>query len=419
MRVHILIIVLVGFFFFVFGNWIVSITSPDEGKNLDASLRMIENKDFIAPVYNCKPRFEKPPMFYWLTDISFLTFGVNEFSARLVSGTSAIGTAILTYLLALEFTNPQVAFISALVYIMLPHNWIESKGATPEMLLTFFMVLSLYLLVKEKFTLAWFSMGLAFLTKGPVGVILPSAVYFLWKRSFRFITLKGILVFLITGTFWYILMLLKFGFAYFYKFFLYENILRFTGHKRIHMYPFWYYVPIVLGNFLPYLYAFIRAFRRWDAKLNLFLIWFLFTFIFYSVAKNKLHHYMLFLYPALSVIVARYISLRYVRVILGISAILYLSLLAYVFMFEEERFVPKAVRELKDIKGNVFFYRSESSAVVFYTRRCIENVSDVKEIPENSYVITKKKYLKDFKNYEIIVEGNEFGQKFVLIRVYN
>ncbi len=98
MKRHVLVISVLSFFFFIFGNWILSVTSPDEGKNLSAALNMLEKHDFIVPEYNCKPRFEKPPLFYWLTDVSFSLFGINEFSGRLVSGLSAVGVALLTYL---------------------------------------------------------------------------------------------------------------------------------------------------------------------------------------------------------------------------------------------------------------------------------------------------------------------------------
>jgi len=76
---------------------------------------MLKSKDFILPMYNCQPRFEKPPMLYWLVSISSFLFGLNEFSARLVSGLSAIGVAVLTYLLAKDFYSRDIAIRSALI----------------------------------------------------------------------------------------------------------------------------------------------------------------------------------------------------------------------------------------------------------------------------------------------------------------
>ncbi|EDP75136.1 glycosyltransferase family 39 protein [Hydrogenivirga sp. 128-5-R1-1] len=418
MRYKLFLLLLFSLFLFMAGNWVLSITSPDEGKNLEASLRMLESGDFIEPCYNCKPRFEKPPMFYWLTDISFSIFGVNEFSSRFISGISAIGTDILTWLIALEIIEPEAAVISAIVYDTFIHNWVESKSATPEMLLTFFMTLGLFLFVKGRFTLGWFALSLAFLTKGPVGVILPCCVYLLWKRNLKFISLKGIALFFLVGFSWYGAMLYRFGFAYFYKFFIYENILRYTGHKSIHPYPFWYYIPIIGASTLLYLPAIPRVVRNWDRKLNPLLLWFLFVFLFYSLAKNKLHHYVLFLYPPLAVIFASYVGKRYLKAVLIISTLLVLGILMYAHTLEEKRFVPKAVKVIKELKPkNVYFYKIENSAIVFYTRRCIEKVRNLREIRKGNLVITKEGYTKEFTKARVLTRGDEFGKKLVLIQV--
>ncbi|RME67987.1 MAG: glycosyltransferase family 39 protein, partial [Nitrospirae bacterium] len=61
MRRDMLIIIGFSLVFFVMGNWALSVTSVDEGRNLDATLRMVETGDFIVPYYNCQERFEKPP----------------------------------------------------------------------------------------------------------------------------------------------------------------------------------------------------------------------------------------------------------------------------------------------------------------------------------------------------------------------
>ena len=75
--VEILLLTLLGIYFFIFGNWFLAITSPDEGKNAYAALHMLTTGDWIVPYYNCQYRFEKPPLLYWLTALSFKLFGVN------------------------------------------------------------------------------------------------------------------------------------------------------------------------------------------------------------------------------------------------------------------------------------------------------------------------------------------------------
>ncbi len=55
---------LISLFFFVFGNWILGLTSLDEGRNASVVLNMLTSKDFLVPYYNCQVRFEKQPMLY-------------------------------------------------------------------------------------------------------------------------------------------------------------------------------------------------------------------------------------------------------------------------------------------------------------------------------------------------------------------
>ncbi len=418
MKRDILIVTFLSSLFFLTGNWILSITSPDEGKNLDAALRMLETHNFVVPYYNCEYRFEKPPLLYWFTDLSFFLFGVNEFSSRLVSGLSAVGLAIITYLIGRILVERESALKGAIVYVTLIHNWVEARAAVPEMLLTFFMTLGLYLLLKERFLLGWFSLGLAFLAKGPVGVILPCAVYLLWKRSFKFLKPAGLFLFLIVGFSWYTMMINEFGFQYFYKFFIYENILRFTGHKSIHPYPFWYYIPIIAASSIFYLPRIPTLVRRWNRKLNPLSLWFLFVLLFYSVAKNKLHHYVLFLYPPLALILGMYVGRRYLKGVLLISSVLIAFLLFYLGKLEEERFVPKAVEIIKEMpEKEIYFYRTENSAIVFYTRRCIEKLENVDVPKKGILVITEEKYVVDFHKARILLDRKEFGKRLTLLEL--
>jgi len=417
MKRQILIIIAFGIVFFLLGNWIMSITSVDEGRNLDAALKMLETGNYIVPYYNCQERFEKPPMLYYVTAMSFKVFGVNEFSARLPSGLAAIGVAIMTYLFALEFLDRHRALYASIVYTLLIHNWIEARAAVPEMLLTFFMCLALWLLVKRRYTLGWIAIALAFLTKGPVGVVLPVGVYLLWRKDLKAFQLKGIVLFIIIGGSWYALMIAKYGYQYFYKFFIYENIMRYTGQRRTHPFPLYYY-PMVIGAsyvlFLPRLYWIVK---NWQSNLRALLWWFLFVLVFFSLAKNRLHHYILFLYPPLAIITASSLSRKYLKVTAAI-AILVLSVMLYMsFQYEQERFVPRAVQFLRehDVK-RLFFYRYDDAAVVFYTRRCIETIKDKKSLKSGDVVMTKAKYLKEFPEATVLVKGlRQFNKHWVML----
>ncbi len=427
-RKELLLLTLLGFYFFIFGNWFLSLTSPDEGRNAYAALHMLKTGDFIVPYYNCGYRFAKPPMLYWLTAISFSLFGVSEFAARLVSGLAALGTAILVYVLVRDFINKEKALTGALIFTLLVHVWFEARALVPEMVLVFFSTLGVYLFLKGKNTLGWIALGLAFLTKGPVGVGLPLIVLFFWKlaeegnpKSSLKWTLKlfnptGVSLFLLVGFWWYAAMLHRFGWDYFYNFFIWENLGRLTGKLSEHNYPLWYYVPVLLLSTVLFWPVLFKALKRWRENVRP-LSWFGSVFLFYTLARSKLHHYILFSYPGLATFLSPFVGRNYSKFATVGGFILLTALLAGAIFYERQRFTPKAVEVLKRENPNhLYFYRVENSALVFYLYRCIPFLKDPKEAPEGSWIITTEKGLKDFKNYRIVVRGREFkGEEFLIV----
>jgi len=426
-RVEILLLTLLGFYFFIFGNWFLAITSPDEGKNAYAALHMLTTGDWIVPYYNCQYRFEKPPLLYWLTALNFKLFGVNEFSARLISGLSALGISLITYLLVRDFLDPKRALLGGIAFILFIHTWVEARAVVPEMLLVFFSTLGVYLFLKGRTIWGWIALALAFLAKGPVGVFLPLAVLFLWKtlegKGFRealkwFLGIFnpwGLLAFLSVALPWYLAVIYKVGWSFFYKFFVLENVARFTGKLQKHLYPWWYYLPIAAVSSLLFWPAFLSK-RLFERRVAPFWGWFAFVLLFYSLSKGKLHHYILFAYPALAAVLANTLSLSYIKRALTAGFLLLSTLLAGAYFYNTQRFVPKAVEYLKrENPQRLFFYGIEESAIVFYLNRCIFHLQNPSEVKEKTFVITSVGDLKDFKGYQILAEGKEGKRKEVLI----
>lgn len=414
MRPPVLLLLLTySLFLLLAGNWVLSLTSIDEGRNADAVRNMLESGDYIFPVYNCQPRFEKPPMLYWLAVFGSHLFGLNEFSLRLVSGLSALGVVFLTYRIALELFSKDVALKSALILATFPHMWIEARAFVPEMLNTFFSMLGLYAFLKGRFLLGWLALALAFLTKGPVGVVLATGIYLLWKRKLDFLKPAGIAVFLLVGSSWYTLMLLEYGYEYFYRFFIYENVMRYTGHRSTHPAPIYYYPLVIAAGTLWYLPLYpklVKGFRReW---LPLFL-WFAFVLLFFSLAKNKLHHYILLCYPPLAIMLSQVAGSRYLRVVSFLSFAVLLLLLALLHFYEKGRFTPRAYPAVKTYGGPVYFYRAEDSALVFYSRRCIDRLED--PLRAHGLVITREKHRSELAHCKELLRGREFDGQYVLL----
>ncbi|MGB9667434.1 MAG: ArnT family glycosyltransferase [Thermosulfidibacteraceae bacterium] len=413
-----LIIIIVGIVFCILFNWTLSFTSLDEGRNASATRTMMETKNFIVPYYNCTERFEKPPMLYWVGSVSGTIFGINEFSFRLVSGISGILVAIVTYLIAKDLFNEEIGFRASLILIATPHFWVESRAYVPEMLLVLFMCLSMFYMIRERFVYSWLTTGSAFLTKGPVSLLAP-ITYLINTRNRKLLNLKGILIFILVGISWYVIMLLKFGYRYFYKFFLFEQAYRFLGVRKLQPLPPYFFILLILVNFVIYIPKIKNIFLESkkvfnNPKTRIIIIWALFTTLFYSLSKNKLHHYILFAYPAFSILIALGIDNRYLKKALTIYSMLFIITAILAIKYEQMRFVPKAENIVKIYKGNVYFYRTENSAIVFYSKRCISKMEDT-ENPKEGLIITKKKYLDRFGNCTLITKGKEIPDELVLL----
>src|SRR4030042_4937619 len=87
--------------------------------------------------------------------------------------------------------------------------------------------------------------------------------------------------------------------------------MRFLSPKTIHQEPFYYYLPILLGGFLPWSFflpvtlfrTLRRLFKEKDERIVFLVLWFLVIFLFFSAASSKLSTYILPLFPAISLLV--------------------------------------------------------------------------------------------------------------------
>ena len=169
-------------------------------------------------------------------------------------------------------------------------------------------------------------LGLAVLTKGPVGIVLPGLIII----SFLFYTgrlkevwqemgvIWGAIIFLSIALPWYILVILQNGQDYIDSFFGYHNFERFTGVVNGHDAPWYFYFLVVLVGFIPwsiYLPAAMGRVQFWrrswwrkqprGSQLSLFaFFWFSGIFIFFTIAVTKLPSYVLPLLPAAAILVA-------------------------------------------------------------------------------------------------------------------
>src|SRR5262249_28505925 len=110
-----------------------------------------------------------------------------------------------------------------------------------------------------------------------------------------------------------------------------------------HIQPFWFYVPILLIAFLPWIVILIWAViaGAWNREVHLSTAfpwsWFLFCLVFFSLSKSKLPGYILPAVPFVGILVARAIQAlgsnhqKSLRIFIAIGAFAFAVLAAFFF----------------------------------------------------------------------------------------
>lgn len=89
-------------FYLSFIGW-YGFVGPDEPRYARIAEEMMHRGDWVLPTLKGSAWLEKPPLLYWMANVSYRVFGVNEFAARLPAVLLALG-AIATLYLTLKRT---------------------------------------------------------------------------------------------------------------------------------------------------------------------------------------------------------------------------------------------------------------------------------------------------------------------------
>ena len=354
-----------------------SLWDRDEPRNAGCAAEMMARGDWVVPIFNDEIRHQKPVLLYWVMMASYSLFGINEFGARFGSALLAIGSVLATYFIGRRLAHPHVGLLASIILATSLMFDVAGRAATPDSVLIFCSTLAILFYVwgtfapKEKpadppklrtegiwfpqsypFVVAMYAaMGLAVLAKGPVGLVVPTAIlgmFLLIKRlpprreasvqqngrigngliqmarpfhpkhflqtcwSMRPITAIGV-AFLVAAP-WYVWVGLRTEGDFLKMFFFTENFGRATTAFENHSGGFWYYpLTLALGFFpwsvfaVPMLIGADRRIGRRDAwaSIDVFcLCWIGVQVGIFSIVQTKLPSYVTPCYPALAILAA-------------------------------------------------------------------------------------------------------------------
>ncbi|NTV09947.1 MAG: glycosyltransferase family 39 protein [Zoogloea sp.] len=286
----------------------------DEGAFSEATREMFDRGDFLFTYLNGEPRFDKPILIYWLQAASVSLFGVTELAFRLPSALAAIAWCYATWM----FARPRIGEDGALLALAVASTaigpFVIGRAATADGLLNCLLALTLFDAWRHlesgrraPLLRVFMWMGLGALAKGPVAIIVPGAVTFLycasrgewgtWLKAV-FNPLGWLILVAIAGP-WYAYAYLLHGQAFIDGFLMRHNVERFSGSLEGHSGGILYYVVFVPLLLMPWTGLLGTALARlrgsMENRLQRFLwIWFGFVLVFFSISGTKLPHYVLY-----------------------------------------------------------------------------------------------------------------------------
>lgn len=339
------LIIIITFFLCFYNLGERSLERWDEYTNYRVVSDTIKSNDLLYLKYTSSHSgnfFEKPPLWYWLSIISFKLFGDSNVSLRLVSASASFAIISISYL----YFSKKYSTINGIMiwfgfvfsrhfWVINPNNLFSShtlRSADLDSLQLFLIFASLITFDLYFFKRNWrkkrilliiggLLVSLAYLAKGPFA-FLPVILFILYdflnnskfqpefsKKNVINYFKKYVLIFipivLLVGG-WIIIMFIMFKDSFLHEYFFYHTISRFTNTLESHHENYLFYFKIL---FNPTLFIFgilippliLRLFKTPDKFKKDFLLFSgvtgtIISFIIIELTQTKLAWYIFYTY---------------------------------------------------------------------------------------------------------------------------
>lgn len=302
-----------------------AIWDANEAFYAETPREMIEAGDYINPAFNYEPRFNKPVLNYWVVAGFYHLFGVSVGVQRLPIALSALALMAAAFGIGRALRSTRAGVWAAIALAISPRVLMFARRIFIDMWVTMFMGLTLLCFVlaerhpeRRGRYLLWMyvAIGLGVLTKGPVALVLPGLVIFVWlainRRLGEIPRLRlatGALIVLAIVAPWYVALYLQHGWSHIVGFFWGENVARYADavapNRGVLFYP-----PVVFGDMFPASLLLIPAAvvawregrRSVDGRIRTLLwVWILVIVGFFTLSATKQD---LYIFPIIVAIAA-------------------------------------------------------------------------------------------------------------------
>lgn len=316
-----------------------------EVRYVEAGAEMAASGDWIVPHLSFVPYFEKPILTYWVEAATQLVFGLSPIAVRLPSIVAALGMVAATYAIGRSLRGPAFGLGAASILAASAMFLVMGSVVTTDPLFSVFLAVAWYAFRRHDrapdgpwIWTFWAALGLAVLTKGPLGVALVGSTvgaYLLLSRRLGDVRamrpVRGVAVILAVNLPWSIAVWRRDP-RFLEFFYVRENLRALTDSSINHAGPPWYYVPVLVGAFFPFtlLVAWALGAESWSALAGpvrsllgrakdavrpdpgrLYAACMLVPpFLLLSASASKLATYIVPLFPAAALVVAGWVADR-------------------------------------------------------------------------------------------------------------
>ena len=388
----------------------------DSGLYAAISRQMVESKDWLNLKINGQPYDQKPHLFFWLAGVGISMFGNTNFAFKLFLFIYGIAGIYFTYRLG------------KLLFTEVAGRWAAVMTASSQIYFLYFMdihtdsilqtgvIFALWQLagyLKNRkpvnFVAGFTGIGMAMLSKGPVGAILPFLfvlTYLIRERDIKQLLhpkwLVGILIVLIIIAPALVHLYKNFGPDGIRFYFITNNFGRISGGYAGSSRDPFFYLYNMIWAFLPWTaIVFASLFReiksyflegnndKWGFPLSASL---LFIFLVLSIAKGKSPNYMLIIIAPTMVLTAKWLTKEKhenKRIHLNPNRMLVLFLLAGIFNIFLNGYLlprlfkyqgPRQVLNIFEKHSNsdkkLYNFEIDEYALFFYAKEIPENLTD-------------------------------------------
>lgn len=293
--------------------------NEDERRDIQICREMTASGSYVALIFNDIPYPDKPPLYFWsVIAVGRITGEIGPWEARLPSVVTGALLVVLLFVAGTLWGGRRAGLLAAAV-IATAVTFHEAREARMNMMMTFLVACATLALLRADTTrrIRWgfaagIAMGLAMLTKGPFGLLMPLAtvgLFALWeRRDWRAMVRVPVLASIALTA------------AIFLAWYIPAMDAGVGNHLDVsvsyHVRPVYYYLGPVFRVLAPWSILLIPAVgwlfsdgrhRRESSALFAF-IWLVATFIVVSIYPPKRLCYLLFLGPPFALFMGWYLK---------------------------------------------------------------------------------------------------------------